>query len=223
VHELVAVYILPLFALRLALSFDERPLFVRQLAVILVLGVAVVAVVKLGHASPKQQREIATRLAESEHLSRGWRQYRASGIAAARTQPGDLNPARFRELARPPNPRYVAPLALGLALVLLLFAVHRALLWFPLYAAALAAPLAILLVAWDIERLLSLAGLTALFVCLAALERTGVRRAPLYALAATLVLTLVSVQTHYNVRGRYAYDGTLFGPERQRRERHRPR
>lgn len=223
VHELVAVYILPLFALRLTLSLAERPLLFRQLGVIVVLSIAAVAVVKLGHASPKQQREIASRLADSQHLSRGWRQYRRAGIAAARTEPGHWNGSRFRELTQPPHLRYIVPLALGLALIFLLFALHRALLWFPLYAAALIAPLAILLVAWDIERLLSLGGLTALFVCLAALERTAVRRAPLYVLAATVVLALVSIQTHYNVRSRYAYDGTLFGPERRRPERHRPR
>lgn len=216
VHELVAVYILPLFALRLALSLRERPLLLRQLAVVLLLGVAALGVVKLGHASRRQQREIASRLADTQELGRGWRQYRPAGIAAAKLEPGAVNAARLRELTRPPNPRYVAPLALALVLVLLLLARHRALLWFPLYAAALVAPVAILLVAWDVERLLSLAGLTALFVCLLALERTAVRRAPVYVLAATLTLCAVGIETHYNVRGRYAYSGTLFGPERQR-------
>jgi hypothetical protein len=218
VHELVAVYILPLFALRLALSLRERPLFVRQLAVVLLLGVAALGVVKLGHASGRQQREIASRLAGTQELARGWRQYRPAGVAAAKLEPGAVNAGRLRELTRPPNPRYLAPLALALVLVLLLLALNRALLWFPLYAAALVAPVAILLVAWDVERLLSLAGLSALFVCLVALERTAVRRAPVYVLAATLTLCAVGVGTHYNVRGRYAYSGTLFGPER-----HRPR
>jgi hypothetical protein len=223
VHELVAVYILPLFALHLALSARERPLFRKQLGVVLVLSAAALAVVKLGHASPRQQREIASRLAESEHLSRGWRQYRVAGLAAAKTQATALNGARFHEIVRAPNLRYAVPLALALLLIASLLAFNRALLWFPLYAAALLAPLAILLVAWDVERLLSLAGLTALFVCLAALEQTSVRRAPLYALAATFSLAVLSYRTHYNVKGRYAYDGTLFGHERRRSERHRPR
>ena len=218
VHELVAVYILPLFALRLLFSVRERPLFLRQLGVVLVLTAGAVAVVKLGHASPAQRRDIETRLAASGQLARHWRQYRSAGIAAAKATTDRSNGARPSQLTRPAVRRYFAPLTLALLLIAALLLAQRSLLLFPLYAALLLAPLAVLLVAWDIERLLSLAGLTALCVCLAVEERGAVRRAPLYALVATLALATLGLKTHYNVSGRYAYSGTLFGPER-----HRPR
>jgi hypothetical protein len=217
VHELVAVYALPLFALPLLASWKERALVLRQVTVVLVLAGTAVAVVKLGHANHAQQRQIASRLAESESLGRRWRQYRSAGIAAARTPPGTLNPARLGQLGRPVIGRYLAPLVGALLLVLILLVARRQALWFPLYATVLVAPLSVLLVAWDVERLLSLAGVTALFVCLAVEERCEIRRAPLYALVGTLLVAALGLRTHYNVAGRYAYNGTLLGPERHRR------
>lgn len=215
VHELVAIYILPLFALRLALSVKERGLLLRA-AVVVVLAAGSVAVVKLGHANREQQRDIEHRLgATAGSLGRGWRQYRSAGMAAAKTDPERGNGVQQSALRRTPFGRYVAPLVFGLVLVFALLAAQRALLLFPLYAALLLAPAAVLFVAWDVERLLSLAGLTALFVCLTAEERTGVRRAPIYALVATLGLVTLGLKTHYNVASRYAYEGTLFGPARR--------
>ena len=90
-------------------------------------------------------------------------------------------------------------------------------LWFPVYAALLLAPLTILLVAWDVERLVTLAGTTALMVCLAVEERCRIRQAPLYALAATLALASVGLTARYKEVNRFAYDGMLLGPERHRR------
>jgi hypothetical protein len=217
VHELVAVYVLPLFALPLLASPRERRVTLQRLAVALVLAASAVAVVKFGHATPAQRRDIAGRLAESRSLGGHWRAYRKAGIAAAKTEPGTLSPTRYEQLRRPLVVRYLAPLAGALALVLALLIVRREALWFPLYAAVLLAPLAVLLVAWDVERLLSLAGTTALFVCVAVLERTGVRRAPFYLLPLVLAVAVLGLTTHYNVTGRYAYGGTLFGPERHRR------
>lgn len=218
VHELVAVYVLPLFVLPLLTSLKERALLWRQGAVLLALVACSVAVVELGHATPAQQREIASRLAASRELARHWRQYGSAGMAAAKIRPHTPNWARFREFRRPAMARYLAPLAAALALALGLLARRRQALWFPLYAALIVAPLAILLVAWDTDRLTALAGTTALFVCLAVEERTASRNAPRYALVLALALAALGLTTRYDLAGRYAYNGTLFG-----RERHRPR
>jgi hypothetical protein len=218
IHELVAVYVLPLFVLPIATSLKERALVWRQGAVLLALVACSVAVVELGHATRAQEREIASRLAATQPLARHWKQYRSAGIAAAKIEPGTLNAARFADFRRPGMARYLVPLAGALVLVLGLLVAARQARWFPLYAALIVAPLAILLVAWDTDRLTALAGTTALFVCVAVEERTEFRHAPRYAFVLALGLAALGLTTHYNLAGRYAYNGTLFGPER-----HRPR
>jgi hypothetical protein len=59
--------------------------------------------------------------------------------------------------------------------------------------------------------------MTALLVCLAVEERCELRRAPLYALLATFAIATLGLTTHFKEVTRYAYDGTVFGPERHRR------
>jgi hypothetical protein len=216
VHELVAVYVLPLLVLPILASLKERALLLRQGAVLLVLAACAAAVVELGHASPAQEREVASRLRASTTLGRHWKQYRSAGVAAAKIRPATLSAARFGDFRRPAMARYLVPLAGALLLVLGLLAARRQALWFPPYAVLILAPLAILLVAWDTDRLTALAGTTALFVCLAVEERTELRCAPRYVFVLALALAALGLTTRYNLAGRYAYDGTLFGPERQR-------
>ena len=216
VHELVAIFVLPLFVLEPSLlrfrQWSRR--HTARVATIAALGVAALGVVHFGHADREQQRAITAALKRNApHHQQGFRGYRAFGATAA-TKRAPVTTKNARDLEQRRYQRYwLTPLLLG-AGVIGLSLWKRRFAELPLWLVIGAAPHAIYLVAWDVDRMLSLTGLTALFVVLEILRRCEIRSAPLWvALPVLAVIVWQLAEPYAQLTRRYARGDTWFQPK----------
>lgn len=210
VHEIVAIYVLPLFVLS---TLSPQPLRrrVRHAAVLLSLLLATGAVVRFGVADPDQSRFLAEKLRRSAPtLSEGWWGYEPYGASASRDQSW-LYPDRLEHLRADWNRPYLTPLAALVALTALLLLLRRR--WeLPVYLVLMVVPLSVYLVAWDYDRFSSLSGLTGLFVCLEVFKRFGRHGAALWIAAPALYLVTMQLSEPFEgLSGHYARGRTAFG------------
>jgi hypothetical protein len=179
-------------------------------AVIAALGTAALGVVHFGKADREQKRAIQEALKRNapEH-QQGFRAYRAFGATAATTRaPVTTNNARDLDQRR--YRRYwLTPFLLASA-VLALSIWKRSFAELPLWLAICAAPHAIYLVAWDVDRMLSLTGLTGLFVLVEVLRRYRIERAPLLVVLPVLAVILWQLAEPYSQLTRRYARGDLW-------------
>jgi hypothetical protein len=212
VHELVAFFVLPLFLLEPSLprfrTWSWR--VAARAAVVAGLGAAALGVVHFGHADREQKRAIHAALKRNapEH-EQGFRGYRGFGATAATTRPAvttnnarDLDQRRYRRY-------WLTPLLLASA-VLALSIWKRNFAELPLWLAICAAPHAIYLVSWDVDRMLSLTGLTALFVLVEVLRRHRIERAPLLLVLPVFAVILWQLGEPYSQLTRRYARGDLW-------------
>lgn len=216
VHELVAFFVLPLFLLEPSLlRFREWSWrSSARAATIAALGVAALGVVHFGHADREQKRAIVAALKRNaaEH-QQGFRAYRAYGPVAATARPAPTV-KHARPLRQSRYRRY------WLTPVLLVGAMSALALWkrrfleLPLWVAICAVPHAIYFVAWDVDRMLSLTGITALFVLVEVLRRCEIRAAPLFVAVPVLgVIAWQLFEPYTQLTRRYARGDTVFQPK----------
>jgi hypothetical protein len=216
VHELVAFFVLPLFLLEPSLfrfrTWSRR--VAARAAVVAALGAAALGVVHFGQADREQKRAIEAALKRnaSEH-QQGFRAYRAFGVTAA-TKLAPVTTNNARDLDQRRYRRYWrTPLLLALA-VLALSLWKRSFAELPLWLVICAAPHAIYLVAWDVDRMLSLTGLTALFVLVEVLRHHRIERAPLLVVLPVLAVTLWQLAEPYSqLTRRYARGDLWIAPK----------
>jgi hypothetical protein len=197
VHEIVAIYTLPLFVLPALVRQSPRRWFAR-IAVLLSLMVATHTVVRQGAASTSQRRLLERKLkASAPELSDRWRGYRRYGPVAAKPTSTTPRPKRLQSLQRAYLRPYLLPIAVMVALATIVLIRRLRLLELPIYVGLMVAPLSVYLVAWDYNRLASLASLTALIVCVEVFRRFGGRDATLWLAIPALLLLWVQLPDPY--------------------------
>lgn len=216
VHELVAFFVLPLFLLDPSLfRWREDPW--RALtcgATVALLGAAALGVAHFGRADREQKRAIVAALKRNaaEH-QQGFRAFRSYGPVAA-TARAAPTVKHARALRQNRYRRYwLTPALLGAAVVVIAI-VKRRFAELPLWLAIGAVPHAIHFLAWDVDRMLSLTGITALFVVVEVLRRCEIRGAPL--LVSVPVIGVIAMQLfepYTQLTRRYARGDTVLQPK----------
>jgi hypothetical protein len=210
VHEIVAIYLLPLFVMPMLERQPVRRWF-RRVLVVLALSLATYTVVRAGAADHTQSRFLAAKLSRSApELSEGWSGYEYYGAFASRKESTRLRPERLENLLHPWNRPYLTPLAA--LFVLAASVLLRRLRWeSPVYLALMVAPLGVYLVAWDYDRLGSLSGLTAVFVCAEVFRRFARPGAAVWIALPALYLVFVQLGDSYEgLTGHYAREWTAL-------------
>lgn len=214
IHELVVMYVLPLFAVDLLDRGGARTETLRRGGVILAVALVTCTVVWQGRATDAQYDHLVGALERSEPvLGEGWDGYLRWGPFAAGNSVGaTAKTYRLKQLVwkKKVRPYLMANLAV-LLLVPGILVRRREYGRAAVYAGILLAPHAAYLFAWDLNRLMSLATFTGLVAGMhvASTSRVAAGR---WLTVPVLVFTLIQLATRYDVVDQYARGATLLSP-----------
>jgi 4-amino-4-deoxy-L-arabinose transferase-like glycosyltransferase len=247
VHEIVAIYVLPLFALPLLTPQRPKRWF-KHVAVVALMVAGTLLLVRKGAADDRQQRALVAKLERSApELSHGWRGYGNFGLIASEgSNSSRLHFARLKSLSRPDLRAYLLPIVVlvVLAAVVLLrrvvtrpqrrpqslaspvrrFNRNRAVYEALLYLSLMVLPLMVYVVAWDFVRLACLASVTGVVVCAEVFRRFAAPTTPAWVGCLIAICGLIQLAEPYpKVVKRYARNHTALAALRHRFAENRTR
>jgi len=212
IHELVAVYFLPLFAFSILLKIKDEnaKTTLRRIGVVLAVVALVFTVVFQGKATETQITYLAEKMARSKpEFSDGWRRYEKMGMAAAKQSVlKEIKLRRIKNLFKRKANRPYLITSFFILLIIITGLYNKPLMAISALLVTLS-PLLILLVAWDVDRFLSLLTMVGAFTAGYAAQFIRPRTAYVLSLPILLV-SLCQLTIKYSTITQYAKSNTVL-------------